>query len=874
MSDNIVQRNIVADDTNTLTNDVQVESSQNNITKTITSSNNGENIIEVAILPVNPITQEHQQYLLYVPVAMAGNHLGLSYYNDSDFIVNNGYVKLALSRENIVQQFIEVNQKLDNETARAIEAENALNFKIDNETTRAIEAENKLSARIEKINTDMDFDNYYDKNEADKLFVTNTALEEKHYATEDYVNTNGGKIDTIKVNGTQQTITDKNVDLSVITPNELVREFDIQTEYQPESNKVYNAYSINMLMTLFSDEITMRDGIIEGKAEKDASNLDATNVTQWQTKLNVATQKDIQDATNLAGNYIDAEIDKLDSKKADSKDVERVLGELNTAHMQGINTNAANIKTLQETSATKIEVGNTLTEAKTYTNTKITTLKEELLGPGTSEAIDTIYELADALTENADVVKALNDAIGAKVDKTTKINNKTLTQDITLTKYDIGLTKVSQLENDSGFISGYTEIDPTVPSHVKNITTTDISNWNNKLSSVPSTYKTKTENDALYQPKGSYLTSYTETDPTVPDHVKSIKSSDITNWNNKVDRSEIPTVNNSTITVKQGGTTKGSFTLNQTGDSVIELDAGGGESGSAVTLYEGLGQNTDGAMTQKATTDALSSKLNLSGGTLTGGVILSGGSGATGAGNIQLNVNGSIADVSGGTLFGRSNNGADLKIGSSTYNMLLRGKQTRPTYNGNDLALSSDIPTLGDAASKNVVTTVDTSTNLPTSNAVKTFVENSLSNVSIPDNEKITEISTQYIRITDLNAGVYRLTYNGTKYIYYNGSSSTSTHTVTGSTGQVILIVNKYSTTYWHWYYINGTTSLGTLYAGYTSTSSGSYSSASLSKIASAATSVDNMVWVSGVSQTISSTKTFTGGVTFDCTVLVPDVEV
>lgn len=95
----------------------------------------------------------------------------------------------------------------------------------------------------------------------------------------------------------------------------------------------------------------------------------------------------------------------------------------------------------------------------------------------------------------------------------------------------------------------------------------------------------------------------------------------------------------------------------------------------------------------------------------------------------------------------------------------------------------------------------------------------------------VEEISTQYIRITSLNAGTYKLTYNGTKYIYYNGTSSTSTHTVTGSDGAVILIVNKYSTTYWHWYYINGSTSYATLYYGYTSSSSGSTSSVSLSSI-------------------------------------------
>lgn len=49
----------------------------------------------------------------------------------------------------------------------------------------------------------------------------------------------------------------------------------------------------------------------------------------------------------------------------------------------------------------------------------------------------------------------------------------------------------------------------------------------------------------------------------------------------------------------------------------------------------------------------------------------------------------------------------------------------RPTFydsTARELALKSDIPT-GAAASKNVVTTVDTSESLPTSNAVKTFIE-------------------------------------------------------------------------------------------------------------------------------------------------------
>lgn len=62
------------------------------------------------------------------------------------------------------------------------------------------------------------------------------------------------------------------------------------------------------------------------------------------------------------------------------------------------------------------------------------------------------------------------------------------TGDVMLNAEDVGAlpnttkipTKTSDLTNDSGFITGYTETDPTVPSHVKNITQANITSWNNK----------------------------------------------------------------------------------------------------------------------------------------------------------------------------------------------------------------------------------------------------------------------------------------------------------------------------------------------------------------------------------------------------------
>lgn len=43
----------------------------------------------------------------------------------------------------------------------------------------------------------------------------------------------------------------------------------------------------------------------------------------------------------------------------------------------------------------------------------------------------------------------------------------------------------------------------------------------------------KTLDELNIQPKGNYLTSFTESDPTVPSHVKNITQANITNWNNK-----------------------------------------------------------------------------------------------------------------------------------------------------------------------------------------------------------------------------------------------------------------------------------------------------------------------------------------------------
>lgn len=150
------------------------------------------------------------------------------------------------------------------------------------------------------------------------------------------------------------------------------------------------------------------------------------------------------------------------------------------------------------------------------------------------------------------------------------INNKSLTELGIQPKGDYALKKdlprnTSELNNDAGYLTEYTETDPTVPDYVKNITQEEIEKWNTPFEeldpTIPQHVKDITEDDIDkwnasedyknlknkplingvelnenksledlgIQPKGEYITE--ETDPTVPDYVKNITQEDIDKWN-------------------------------------------------------------------------------------------------------------------------------------------------------------------------------------------------------------------------------------------------------------------------------------------------------------------------------------------------------
>lgn len=139
------------------------------------------------------------------------------------------------------------------------------------------------------------------------------------------------------------------------------------------------------------------------------------------------------------------------------------------------------------------------------------------------------------------------------------------------------------------------------------------------------------------------------------------------------------------------------LTITQTNGTPTQFIVKNGERGEKGEKGESVDTYTKAEIDNKIANAGgdvdLSGYLPLTGGTMTGELHFNGGY-AVGAPKISLGANGQITDASTSTLFGRmSSDSSFLYVGGSGYGLKLRGKLTRPLYNGSDMALKSDIPT-------------------------------------------------------------------------------------------------------------------------------------------------------------------------------------
>ena len=95
---------------------------------------------------------------------------------------------------------------------------------------------------------------------------------------------------------------------------------------------------------------------------------------------------------------------------------------------------------------------------------------------------------------------------------------------------------------------------------------------------------TKTETNNLLNGKANVSHTHTKSQITDFPNLATVATSG--SYNDLINKPTIPTVGNGTITITQGGVSKGTFTTNQSGDATIALDAGGGSSFIAGTGLE------------------------------------------------------------------------------------------------------------------------------------------------------------------------------------------------------------------------------------------------------------------------------------------------
>ena len=174
----------------------------------------------------------------------------------------------------------------------------------------------------------------------------------------------------------------------------------------------------------------------------------------------------------------------------------------------------------------------------------------------------------------------------------------------------------------AGYLTDFTESDPTVPTWVKSITEADIAAWNaGGGDDSRITNQQIIEWDTAYgwgdHAQAGYLTDFTESDPTVPAWVKSITQEDIDAWNADPAAQTIVEIGAEPVTPNQGD-----LWLNDANSTVYIYDAGNwlqfpiGEAGEVTSSQVVLGDGgtfrldgTDDLVTQADANKFIESEL-------------------------------------------------------------------------------------------------------------------------------------------------------------------------------------------------------------------------------------------------------------------------
>lgn len=207
--------------------------------------------------------------------------------------------------------------------------------------------------------------------------------------------------------------------------------------------------------------------------EQIASITDGTKVAAKATQADSATAS--EDANKLGGQLpsyyakaTDIPTGSLAKKNTVSEsDLDSNLAEKVNAASEG-NHSHSNKNVLDEITSAKVSKWDSAeANSKSYTDKKVAEIMEN-----PTEAVDSIYELRDAMNENGDAIGALTEIAASKVPTTRKINGKALSDDITLSASDVSADPAGSASAVQANLNTHSA-DTT-----KHIASTERTNWN------------------------------------------------------------------------------------------------------------------------------------------------------------------------------------------------------------------------------------------------------------------------------------------------------------------------------------------------------------------------------------------------------------
>lgn len=184
---------------------------------------------------------------------------------------------------------------------------------------------------------------------------------DSNYATEQYVEENGGKIDTISVNGTQQEIINKNVNISVPTKT---------SELENDSD-----FTTNSLLLEVENKIpTDNNQLSNGAGYQTANDVNTLISNATQNMLTTSNYQSTLDSVyQKVGDY--ATITDLETKQDQltSTQLQAVNSGANTTNINQITTNSNNINTINSKIPNQASSTNQLAD-KEFVNSSINSI--------------------------------------------------------------------------------------------------------------------------------------------------------------------------------------------------------------------------------------------------------------------------------------------------------------------------------------------------------------------------------------------------------------------------------------------------------------------------------------------------------------------